>query len=341
MNILVTGGAGYIGSHTANRLKEKGYTPIIYDNLSTGHRWAAKNCELVIGDVRDKEALLDVFSKHDIKGVIHFAASSLVGESVSNPSKYYDNNVIGSKCLLDSMIYKGIDNIVFSSTCATYGIPEAVPISEEEKQKPINTYGWTKLMIERILEDYGRAYGLSSIALRYFNAAGAGVKIGLGEAHTPETHVIPLLLQTVMGQREEFSLFGDNYDTFDGSCIRDYIHVEDLAEAHVLAMDRLLARNVENNSVRNSDTKRGSFQYFNLGTGKGVSVLELIREVEAVTNEKVNFTVCPKREGDPPILIADNSKAVKELGWKPIKSGIENIVSTAYEWAKAYMEKSV
>lgn len=336
LKILVTGGAGYIGSHTVQALKEKGYEVVIYDNLSTGHKWATKDCELVIGDLADTQKLEQVFDNHKIDAVIHFAASSLVGESVSDPAKYYENNVVGSKRLFDVMLAKGVKNLVFSSTCATYGLPETVPITENEKQCPINSYGWTKFMIERIMQDYGHAYGLDSIALRYFNAAGAAYEQGLGEAHNPESHVIPLLLETITGRREKFSLFGQDYDTEDGSCIRDYVHVKDLARAHIMAVERLLG-------VQCSDdlTARGSeqasieqkgFDCFNLGTGEGVSVLELIATVEKITCKKVPVKVCERREGDPPVLVADNSKAVKILGWKPVHSDIENIVESAYKW---------
>ena len=265
MRILVTGGAGYIGSHTVHALIEKGYDVIVYDNLSTGHDWAVKDCELVIGDISDTEKLKGVFDKHEVDAVIHFAASSLVGESVSNPAKYYENNVVGSKRLLDVMLLKNVNKLVFSSTCATYGLPEMVPITEKEKQYPINSYGWTKFMIERIMKDYGQAYGLNSIALRYFNAAGAAYESGLGEEHAPETHVIPLLLETITGKREVFSLFGQDYETEDGSCIRDYIHVKDLADAHVRAVERLLGMN----SVSVEIEEYKGFECFNLGTGEG------------------------------------------------------------------------
>jgi UDP-glucose-4-epimerase GalE len=270
MNILVTGGAGYIGSHTVRALQEKGYEVVVYDNLSIGHEWAVKDCELIIGDIADTGRLESVFDKYQVKAVVHFAASSLVGESVSNPAKYYENNVVGSKRLFDTMLSKGVNKLVFSSTCATYGLPEVVPITEKEKQYPINSYGWTKFMIERIMQNYGQAYGLNSIALRYFNAAGAAYEVGLGEEHAPETHVIPLLLETITGKREAFSLFGQDYETEDGSCIRDYIHVKDLVDAHVMAVERLLG--MTSVSVEIEEYK--GFECFNLGTGEGVSVLE-------------------------------------------------------------------
>lgn len=323
MKILVTGGAGYIGSHTVAVLKEKGHEAVIYDNLSTGHKWAAKDCELVIGDINDEKKLSALLDRFAFDGVIHFAASSLVGESVSSPAKYYENNVAGSMYLFNTLLKKGVKNLVFSSTCATYGIPLQVPIGENEKQEPVNPYGWTKLMIERMLRDYSKAYGQKAIALRYFNAAGGAPEWGLGEAHEPESHVIPLLLQSVMGKRSEFSLFGNDYDTPDGSCIRDYIHVLDLASAHVAAMERLCFQ---------SSNEGGSFDCFNLGTGKGVSVSELAAVVEKVTGKTVPLKLCDRREGDPPILVADNKKATELLKWVPTHSEIENIVKSAYEW---------
>ncbi|QIB68176.1 UDP-glucose 4-epimerase GalE [Aminipila butyrica] len=330
MNILVTGGAGYIGSHIAWELQQKGYSVVIYDNLSTGHSWAAKNCELVIGDLFDVKRMETVLEEYAIDGVIHFAASSLVGESVRNPAKYYENNVLGSKRLLDAMRSKGVDKLVFSSSCATYGLPTRIPITESELQQPINTYGWTKLIIEQLMRDYGNAYGLQSIALRYFNAAGAAYEAGLGESHQPETHVIPLLLEAAARKREHFSLFGQDYPTEDGSCIRDYIHVKDLAQAHILALEKLIAQEEEIKTTNAPNS--GSFDCFNLGTGSGVSVLELIRTVESVTGSKVPIEIGPRRLGDPPILVADNSKAVQILGWKPIYSEIQNIVESAYKW---------
>lgn len=331
--ILVTGGAGYIGSHTVNALQEKGYEVVVYDNLSTGHEWAVKDCELIIGDIADTEHLESVFDKYQVEAVVHFAASSLVGESVSNPAKYYENNVVGSKRLFDTMLSKGVNKLVFSSTCATYGLPEIVPVTEQEKKYPINSYGWTKFMIERIMQDYGQAYGLNSIALRYFNAAGSAYEAGLGEAHNPESHVIPLLLETVTGKREMFSLFGQDYDTKDGSCIRDYVHVKDLATAHVMALERLIGNNsLEREKSKEQPEGQGGFDCFNLGTGEEVSVLQLISVVEKVTGKKVPLKICERREGDPPVLVADNSKALNVLGWKPVHSNIENIVQSAYKW---------
>lgn len=330
--ILVTGGAGYIGSHTVRALQEKGYKVVVYDNLSTGHEWAVKDCELVIDDIADTERLESVFDKYQVEAVVHFAASSLVGESVSNPAKYYENNVVGSKRLFDTMLSKGVNKLVFSSTCATYGLPEFVPITEKEKQAPINSYGWTKFMIERIMQDYGQAYGLDSVALRYFNAAGSAYEAGLGEVHNPESHVIPLLLETVTGKRENFSLFGQDYDTKDGSCIRDYVHVKDLASAHVMALERLMGINSLNDTSGVQAAEQQGFDCFNLGTGDEVSVLQLISVVEKVTGKKVTLKICERRAGDPPVLVADNSKAINVLGWKPIHSNIDNIVQSAYKW---------
>nr|WP_315023659.1 UDP-glucose 4-epimerase GalE [uncultured Aminipila sp.] len=333
MKILVTGGAGYIGSHTVHALQGKGYEVVVYDNLSTGHEWAVKDCKLEIGDISDIQRLEGVFDKHKVDAVVHFAASSLVGESVSNPAKYYENNVVGSKRLFDVMLSKNVNKLVFSSTCATYGLPEIVPITEKEKQYPINSYGWTKFMIERIMQDYGQAYGLNSTALRYFNAAGAAYEAGLGEAHNPESHVIPLILETITGKREGFSLFGQDYDTADGSCIRDYIHVKDLASAHVMALERLIGSDsLEGGTVKGQPERQSGFDCFNLGTGEGVSVLGLISAVEKITGKKVPVKVCERREGDPPVLVADNSKAVNSLGWNPMHSDIENIVQSAFKW---------
>lgn len=344
MKLLVTGGAGYIGSHTVAALLESGNKVVIYDNLSTGHEWVPEhikhglrekgitniNCELVIGDISDTETLRKVFlrqkeSGEPFDGVIHFAASSLVGESGVNPAKYYENNVIGTKRFLDAMVEANVKNLVFSSTCATYGIPESVPITEREKQEPINTYGWTKFMIERMMQDYARAYGLNAVALRYFNAAGASFEYGIGEAHAPETHVIPLLLQVACGDREAFSLFGDDYDTHDGSCIRDYIHVKDLASAHISAMRKLLAAAGGNG--------QGSFSAYNLGTGNGGSVLELISVVEEVTGKKIKLERKERRAGDPPELVADSTLAMNDLNWKPVHSAIEEIIRDAFNWA--------
>lgn len=349
MRYLVTGGAGYIGSHTVVALLEAGHEVVIYDNLSTGHEWVPEHikeafeksghrkldCQLVIGDISDVDKVVCLFEQHKAQGqafdgVIHFAASSLVGESNDNPAKYYENNVIGTKRLLDAMMKCNVKNIVFSSTCATYGIPEIVPITEKEKQEPINTYGKTKLMIEHLMRDYARAYGLNVVALRYFNAAGAAPEYGLGEVHIPETHVIPLILEAAHGERANFSVFGDDYPTPDGSCIRDYIHVKDLASAHMLAMDKLQALSKPNSQAE------GEFFAYNLGTGQGVSVFELLDIVEKVTEKKIPVKKAERREGDPAELVADSTLAMNDLGWKPIHSDIYDIVQSAELWKKSY-----
>lgn len=319
-NVLVTGGAGYIGSHTVRFLIKEGYNVVIYDNLSNGHEFAVKGLNLVNGDIGNYDLLKKTLIDFKIDAIIHFAAFTYVGESVSDPRKYYDNNVLKGMALLNAMIDAGVKNIVFSSSCATYGIPTKVPINENEKQKPINPYGWTKLIFERMMRDYDRAYGLRSVCLRYFNAAGADADGEIGERHDPETHVIPLLLQTASGQRKSFSVFGTDYDTKDGSCVRDYVHVTDLADAHVKAIEYLFKNDRSN--------------CFNLGTGEGVTVLELIKVVEEVTGNKLNIVLDERRPGDPDMLVADNQKALSVLKWNPTHSSIENIVRTAWEWHK-------
>ncbi|MFA7032728.1 MAG: UDP-glucose 4-epimerase GalE, partial [Bacilli bacterium] len=256
--------------------------------------------------------------ENNIDAVVNFAALACVGESVSDPQKYYENNVVKSKVLLDAMVETGIKKIVFSSSCATYGIPQTVPITESEKQWPVNPYGWTKLIFERMLSDYDNAYGLKYVSLRYFNAAGADADGDIGEMHDPETHVIPILLQNALGLRDRFYVFGTDYDTHDGSCIRDYIHVTDLADAHIKAVEYLFRE-------ERSDC-------FNLGTGKGVSVLELVDSVQNITGKKLNVILENRREGDPDILVADNSKAKEILNWNPVHSSIENIIKTAWNW---------
>lgn len=347
MNVLVTGGAGYIGSHTVLQLLKQDCNVVVYDNLSTGNRWAIENikksmrekiengllCELEEGNIADESKLTEVILKYkqnDIvfDGVIHFAASSLVGESVTNPEMYYENNVIASKRLFDTLRKCDIKNIIFSSSCAVYGIPEVLPISEQEKKNPINTYGWTKLMIEQILNDYCRAYEFNAVSLRYFNAVGAAYKHNIGEAHTNETHVIPVMLRALTNNNHGFSVFGIDYDTRDGSCIRDYINVEDLATAHILALEK----------IANKERKSNSFDFYNLGTGIGTSVLELIDAIELVTGLRLNVIEKERREGDPAALIADNKKAEKELKWKPRKVDVRQSIEEAFLWEKIYQE---
>ncbi|MGA7675412.1 MAG: UDP-glucose 4-epimerase GalE [Rhizomicrobium sp.] len=317
-NILVTGGAGYIGSHTCKTLARAGYTPITYDNLVYGHEWAVKWGPLERGDILDASRLHDVITTYKPSAVIHFAAFAYVGESVEDPAKYYRNNVVGTLSLLDAMRQSGIGKIVFSSTCATYGIPDTVPITEDAPQKPINPYGASKLMIERILADYGNAYGLRSVALRYFNAAGADPDGEVGEDHNPETHLIPLVLDAAMGRRPHITVFGDDYDTPDGTCIRDYIHVSDLADAHVLAM-----KGLEGGKLRRA---------YNLGTGQGTSVAEVIAAARAVTRRNIRVVKDVRRAGDPAVLLADPTRAKTDLRWTPHHLEIADIIETAWRW---------
>ena len=319
--ILVTGGAGYIGSHTVLALQRAGYEVVILDNLVHGHQDIAEGvlqAKLVIGDTSDRLLLDRLFKTYDFAGVMHFAAYAYVGESVGNPEKYYHNNVIGTLTLLQAMRAASVDTFVFSSTCATYGVPNTVPIPENHPQQPINPYGASKLMVERILEDFDTAYNFKSVILRYFNAAGADPTGLLGEDHTPETHLIPLVLMTAMGQRESVSIFGTDYPTVDGTCIRDYIHVSDLADAHVLALEYLL--------------RGGSTDVFNLGNGNGFSVREVIETAKAVTGEKIKVVECARRPGDPAILVGSSEKASKILGWSPQYANLTEILTHAWQW---------
>ena len=315
--ILVFGGAGYIGSHTVKHLLDNGYECVVADNLIYGHREAVdKRAEFVHADLLNPISIREVFKNRKIDAVIHFAAFTYVGESVSDPQKYYINNVVGTTNLLNVMLENGVKKIVFSSTCATYGEPQYTPIDEKHPQNPINPYGRTKLMIEQIFADYERAYGLKHIALRYFNAAGCAKDGSIGESHTPETHLIPLVLKAIKGEREKISVFGTDYDTPDGTCIRDYIHVEDLALAHRLAVEKL-------------DEYSGCL---NLGTGVGTSVKEIIDAAEKVSGKKCPVEYGPRRAGDPAKLYADNQKVKKILGWQPSYNNIEDIIRTAWNW---------
>jgi UDP-glucose 4-epimerase len=316
--ILVAGGSGYIGAHTVKELLTRGYEVIVLDNLSNGRMTSLEGAEYIIGDIGDYNKVLKVLESNKIDAVIDFAALAYVGESVSNPRKYYDNNVIKGKLFLDAVVDSGVGKIVFSSSCATYGIPERIPITENEIQHPINPYGWTKLMFEQIMKDYDNAYGLKFVSLRYFNAAGADAGGTIGEDHNPETHVIPILLENALGIRERFSVFGTDYKTRDGSCIRDYIHVTDLADAHIRAIEYLF--------------KNGESDCFNLGTGEGTTVLELIKSVEKITGKKIKVVMEARRPGDPDALVADNTKAKSILGWVPSHSSIDNIINTAWHW---------
>ncbi|MBQ3544601.1 MAG: UDP-glucose 4-epimerase GalE [Lachnospiraceae bacterium] len=319
MSILVLGGAGYIGSHTVYSLIEKGYEVIIIDNLETGHKDAIHpKARFYQGDIRDIDFLNNVFSKEKVDSVIHFAANSLVGESMSNPLKYYDNNVNGTKVLLQAMVAHNINKIVFSSTAATYGEPENIPILETDKTEPTNTYGETKLTMEKMFKWTDLAHGIKYVALRYFNACGAHISGTIGEDHNPETHLIPLILQVPLGKRESISIYGDDYPTKDGTCIRDYIHVTDLANAHILAVDYLLKGNDSNT--------------FNLGNGVGFSVKEVIDVARKVTNHPIPATITSRRAGDPARLIASSQKAKEVLGWIPELDKLEDIISSAWKW---------
>ncbi len=315
--ILVTGGAGYVGSHTAMSLAAAGYRPIVYDNLSNGHEAFARFGPLERGDIRDRARLDEVIARHKPAAVMHFAALIEVGVSVKEPAAFYDVNCRGALTVLDAMRAAGVECFVFSSTCATYGAPVRMPMDETHPQWPLSPYGWNKLFIERALADFGVAYGLRSTALRYFNAAGAAPEHGLGESHEPETHAIPLALFTLLGRRAGFSIFGEDYDTRDGTCVRDYIHVLDLADAHIRALRKLL------------DGDQGD--QFNLGTGNGVTVKELLAAIETVTGRKVPGSTAPRRAGDAPALVANAEKASRLLGWKPSRS-LEDIVASAWRW---------
>lgn len=321
MTILVLGGAGYIGSHTVYELIDSGEDVVIIDNLLTGHIEAVHpKARFYKGDIRNREFLDSVFEKENINSVIHFAASSLVGESMQLPLKYYDNNLCGTKTLLDAMVAHKIDKIVFSSTAAVYGEPESIPILETDKTEPTNTYGETKLAMERMFKWVGKAHGLRYVSLRYFNACGAHVSGKIGEDHNPESHLIPLILQVPNGKREFISIFGEDYQTKDGTCIRDYIHVTDLAQAHILAVKYL--------------QNGGKSDIFNLGNGIGFSVKEVIETARKVTQNAIPAKVTPRRAGDPAKLIASSDKAKKVLGWKPQHAELDEIISTAWNWHK-------
>ena len=317
MRILVLGGAGYIGSHTVYELVDAGYEVIVIDNLLTGFKEAVHpQAKFYEGDIRDKIFLDNILSKEKIDGVIHFAASSQVGESMKNPLKYYNNNLCGTEVLLESMVEHGIDKIVFSSTAATYGEPESIPILETARTLPTNCYGETKLSMEKMFKWISKAHNLRYVSLRYFNACGAHPNGKIGEAHNPETHLIPLVLQVPNGKREYISVFGNDYDTKDGTCVRDYIHVNDLAQAHILAMEYL--------------SKGGESNIFNLGNGVGFTVKEVIET--ARTNHTIPIREEERRAGDPSVLIASSEKARKVLGWKPQYADLETIISTAWKW---------
>ena len=318
MSILVCGGAGYIGSHINKQLNLEGYDTIVFDNLVYGHREAVKWGEFVQGDLANISDLETVFNTHTIDAVFHFAAYAYVGESVKEPEKYYYNNVANTLNLLKVMRYHGCNKIIFSSTCATYGEPDRVPITEDMPQNPINPYGATKLMMERIFKDYHTAYGLKFVVLRYFNAAGCDPEGEIGESHDPETHIIPLVLDAASGARPDIKVFGTDYDTPDGSCIRDYIHVTDLADAHLLALHYL------------EEGKESNF--FNLGNARGTSVLEVVDSVKHVTGKDFKVILSERRPGDPAKLVGSSEKAQRVLGWKPKYADIDTIVSHAWNW---------
>jgi UDP-glucose 4-epimerase len=325
MAILVLGGAGYIGSHAVNQLITKGYQVVVVDNLLTGHRQAVhSDATFYEGDIRDKTFLQGVFEKETIDGVIHFAASSLVGESVEKPLKYFNNNVYGMQILLEVMKENDVKNIVFSSTAATYGEPEQSPITEETPTNPKNPYGESKLMMEKMMRWCDEAYGMKYVALRYFNVAGAKADSSIGEDHDPETHLVPIILQVALGQRQELAIFGDDYDTPDGTCIRDYVHVEDLIAAHILALEYLKKGNDSN--------------FFNLGSNNGYSVKEMLDAAREVTKKEIPAKVAPRRAGDPSTLVASSEKAKAILGWEPQYTDVKEIIETAWNWHVSHPE---
>lgn len=317
-SILVTGGAGYIGSHACKALARAGYRPVVYDDLSRGHREAVRWGPLVEGDIGDTPRLAAAIEEHAVTAVLHFAAFAYVGESVGDPARYYHNNLCGSLSLLEAMRETGVGEIVFSSTCATYGTPDTVPIRETAPQRPVNPYGETKLAIERALHWYGEAYGMRSISLRYFNAAGADRDGEIGECHEPETHLVPLVLAAALGRRPAIEIFGSDYPTPDGTAIRDYIHVDDLAEAHLRALERLRAG--------------GDSIALNLGTGHGHSVREVIAAAEVISGCKIPVRDAPRRPGDPAALVADPRLAAETLGWQARFSDLDTIISAALDW---------
>ncbi|THE11126.1 UDP-glucose 4-epimerase GalE [Enterococcus hirae] len=323
MTILVLGGAGYIGSHAVDQLIEKGYEVAVVDNLLTGHKQAIHpKAHFYEGDIRDKVFLSSVFEQESIEGVLHFAASSLVGESVEKPLKYFNNNVYGMQILLEVMHEYNVKNIVFSSTAATYGEPEVSPITEETPTNPKNPYGESKLTMEKMMKWCDKAYGMRYVALRYFNVAGAKSDASIGEDHTPETHLVPIILQVALSQREALAIFGDDYNTPDGTCIRDYVQVEDLIAAHILALEYLQAGNESN--------------FFNLGSSKGYSVKEMLEAAREVTGCEIPAKVVPRREGDPSRLVASSDKARTVLGWEPRYTDINEIIKTAWAWHESH-----
>ncbi|MEW9053466.1 MAG: UDP-glucose 4-epimerase GalE [Neobacillus sp.] len=325
MSVLILGGAGYIGSHAVYQLIDKGESVVIIDNLETGHRKAVHpQAAFYEGDMRDIHFLRSVFEKENIDAVIHFAANSLVGESMENPLKYYDNNVHGTQVLLQAMVEFNVKKIVFSSTAATYGEPETVPITEEVPTNPTNAYGETKLTMEKLIKWTEKAHDVKFVSLRYFNVAGARETAEIGEDHRPETHLIPIILQAALGQRPHITIFGEDYDTPDGTCIRDYVHVEDLINAHLLAL----------NYLRDG----GKSDVFNLGSSQGFSVKEMIDTARAVTGKEIPAQIGPRRAGDPSILVASSDKAKQILGWNPTRTSVTKIMEDAWKWHSTHPE---
>lgn len=325
MKILVCGGAGYIGSHVVRALLDKHYDVVVLDNLSTGHREAVpQSVVLERGDIRDEQFLGNVFNRHDIGCAMHFCAHSLVGESMEKPMMYYDNNVYGTQCLLKAMIEHDVKKFVFSSTAAVYGEPEELPITEETGKIPTNAYGETKLAVEKMLPWIEKAHGIKYMIFRYFNASGAHESGEIGEDHNPESHLIPLVLKTAQGIREKIYIFGEDYETLDGSCIRDYIHVMDIASAHILGMEKLM--------------DGGESDIFNLGNGNGFSVKEVIEHAKAITRKKISVEMADRRWGDPGVLVASSKKAQSQLGWAPKNSDLDHIIKTAWKWHQAHSQ---
>jgi UDP-glucose 4-epimerase len=318
--ILVTGGAGYIGSHAVKELRKQGYHALVYDNLSTGHQWAVKKDELIKGDLADREYVQSVLEKEKPIAVMHFAASSLVGESIERPELYFRNNVINTLNLLEAMLTNGVKYFIFSSTAAVYGNPHQVPIPEDHPLEPVNPYGEGKIVVEKALRWYGEIHGFKYISLRYFNAAGADPEGELGEAHDPETHLIPRILEVALGEQPSIEIYGLDYDTPDGTCIRDYIHVTDLAQAHILALEALL----------NGHSSR----VYNLGNQRGFSVKEVVEAAREVTGHPIPTKESPRRPGDPPVLVAGSERIKNELGWKPQYDDLKTILETAWDWMK-------
>lgn len=316
--ILITGGAGYIGSHANKELTKRGYSTMVIDNFHYGHEEFLKWGKSVKGDLADTTLLRQIFRDHPIRAVMHFAAYAYVGESVKEPQKYYLNNVRNTLNLLEIMFENDVRNFIFSSTCAVYGEPGKVPITEDMEFRPVSPYGETKAVVEGVLKDYSAAYGLKYVSLRYFNAAGADPDCEVGEWHEPETHLIPLVLDTALGRREQIEIFGTDYDTPDGTCVRDYVHVSDLAAAHVLALEHLMSG--------------GASDVFNLGSGTGASVKEVIDKARAITGAEIKAVESERRPGDPPALVASNDKITRKLGWKPGGSDISHIIETAWDW---------